>query len=31
MVKVISPQGKIGSIPAANLQKALQNGYKRVQ
>lgn len=31
MIKVISPDGKPGSIPAANLQKALQNGYKRVQ
>ncbi len=31
MIKVISPEGKPGSIPAANLQKALQSGYKRVQ
>jgi hypothetical protein len=30
MVKVVSPEGKEGSIPFANLQKALQNGYKRV-
>ncbi len=31
MVAVISPDGKKGKIPAANLQKALKQGYKQVQ
>lgn len=30
-VRVQSPDGKMGSIPAENLQKALQSGYKQVQ
>lgn len=29
MVKVISPDGVAGNIPAANLEKALKRGYKR--
>lgn len=29
MVDVISPDGKSGKIPAANLEKALQRGFKR--
>jgi hypothetical protein len=31
MVSVISPNGQSGSIPAANLQKALSRGYKAAQ
>lgn len=31
MVKVISPDGKTGSIPKSNLEKALKKGYKEVQ
>ena len=31
MVSVISPDGRAGSIPAANVDKALTLGYKRVQ
>lgn len=31
VVKVISPSGKTGSIPKANLQKALSKGYKEVK
>jgi hypothetical protein len=29
MVRVISPEGVVGNIPAANLEKALKRGYKR--
>ena len=31
MVKVVSPEGKSGMIPAANLQKALERGFKEVK
>jgi hypothetical protein len=31
MVSVLSPDGRMGSIPAANVDKALTLGYKRVQ
>lgn len=31
MVKVISPDGKTGSIPKKNLQKALKEGFKEVK
>lgn len=31
MVKVVSPDGKSGSIPKSNLEKALKKGYKEVQ
>lgn len=31
MVKVISPEGKAGMIPAANLSKALERGFKEVK
>ncbi len=31
MVKVISPNGKTGSIPKENLEKALSKGYKEVK
>lgn len=31
MVKVISPDGKTGSIPKANLEKALSKGFKQVK
>jgi len=30
-VKVISPDGTPGTIPKANLPKALQRGYKQAQ
>lgn len=31
MIKVISPEGKEGMIPEANLKKALERGFKQVQ
>ncbi len=31
MVRVVAPNGKAGMIPEANLQKAIQSGYKRAQ
>lgn len=31
MVRVTSPDGKVGSIPRANLAKAMQRGYKAAQ
>lgn len=30
-VRVISPSGQVGLIPASNLQRALQQGYRRAQ
>jgi len=30
-VRVISPDGKTGTIPAEQLEEALKSGYKRVQ
>lgn len=31
MIKVVSPEGKPGMVPAANLQKALERGFKEVK